>query len=441
MAGGKQQNNQQKRVGRRTASKHPQTKPGVFISHAQHDRPLVAALKDFLTKGIGVPKVRVFATSLPGYGVPAGKEWLDHIHDKVKRSHVAVLIVTREYLSSEFCMWELGAFWARDTFSFALVDPILDPAKLPVLISTNQYADITQKRVADLNEFRDQVLSRLDLSSPPGNLYIAQRTRFQKLAREQVPALRDKPSIRLVSLMQTERRARFAEATGTLHDVFHRMRDASFIAIEHDLHRNDQSIRDLHYSAFQDQLKHVLDALREFFVSATGQSQIRTCIKQLIVNDDDPDDMYVDDVARDSTSEITGRRVQTRVSQNTASKKLFMGEVRVFAANNVIEDWKRGKYTTARWNKLPKDPPYRSVLVWPIQKLFNGEHYRLGFLCVDSKAEGVFDIGRPPNGEGDDFGIGAAVADTLYEVLLPWLVDLNSLREHLHGSPRSPQSL
>ncbi len=43
---------------------------GLFISHAEVDKPLVDPFVDLLQTGIDVPRTSIFCTSLEGMGIP-----------------------------------------------------------------------------------------------------------------------------------------------------------------------------------------------------------------------------------------------------------------------------------------------------------------------------------------------------------------------------------
>jgi hypothetical protein len=93
-------------------------------------------------------------------------------------------------------------------------------------------------------------------------------------------------------------------------------------------------------------------------------------------------------------------------------------DMRCFLSNNLTKSFRKQNYRNPGIPEgfdVDKDPwplVYRSTLVWPIRKRdsrseVNAQQHLLGFLCVDSRARGVF-------WRRYDFDTGAIVADALY---------------------------
>jgi hypothetical protein len=95
----------------------------VFISHASSDRKAVEVLID-LVNGIGSGAVDVFCTSSPGFDIPVGNEFFQHIKELLRRSALIINFITPAFLRSDFCKLELGAAWAQGK-SFPMLAPPL----------------------------------------------------------------------------------------------------------------------------------------------------------------------------------------------------------------------------------------------------------------------------------------------------------------------------
>ena len=102
----------------------------VFISHAVKDRKLAAEMVTLIEEGIGVPEREIFCSSLKGYGIPAGKNFITYIKDQLLEPKVVVLLLTPAYFESKFCLSELGAAWIKSHAIF------------PVLVPPLQYSDV-----------------------------------------------------------------------------------------------------------------------------------------------------------------------------------------------------------------------------------------------------------------------------------------------------------
>lgn len=131
----------------------------VFISHAVKDNKLVAALVDLLEGGIGVPEEEIFCSSLDGYGIPTGDNFVTYIKNQIQEPKCVILLVTPCYFASNFCMSELGAAWAMSHTIFPiLVEPIGHSDVKDVLLGT-QVAKIADD--IKYNELRDYLLKEI----------------------------------------------------------------------------------------------------------------------------------------------------------------------------------------------------------------------------------------------------------------------------------------
>ena len=89
----------------------------VFVSHATIDRDLVAAIVDLIEDGIGVPESEIFCSSLDGYGIPTGENFINHVKAEIQEPKVVILVLTPSYFKSNFCLCEMGAAWVCSRFS------------------------------------------------------------------------------------------------------------------------------------------------------------------------------------------------------------------------------------------------------------------------------------------------------------------------------------
>src|SRR5664279_6143455 len=97
----------------------------LFVSHASVDKPLVAAFQHCLESGLGFTHSQVFCTSIPGQGVPSGKDFKSHIREQLESSDAAVMLITPNLYASPFCMWELGGIWVLAKKLIPIVVPPL----------------------------------------------------------------------------------------------------------------------------------------------------------------------------------------------------------------------------------------------------------------------------------------------------------------------------
>jgi hypothetical protein len=133
----------------------------IFISHAHRDKPLVDAFVDLLDTGLSVAPQDVFCTSLEGLSIPSGVNFIDHVKSKIQNPKIIILILSLNFLESQFCLCEMGAAWA---LSNDLIPIIIPPASHSDL--SNVLTGVQARRIdyeQDLNEIRDELIAKLEL--------------------------------------------------------------------------------------------------------------------------------------------------------------------------------------------------------------------------------------------------------------------------------------
>lgn len=91
----------------------------IFISHRSSDEEVAEMILDFL-KGCGIPGERIFCSSLPGNDV---KEKIGpEVKGQMKDAAIIILLLSKEYYESSFCLNEAGIAWYLD--DIATIIPI-----------------------------------------------------------------------------------------------------------------------------------------------------------------------------------------------------------------------------------------------------------------------------------------------------------------------------
>lgn len=149
--------------------------PGIFISHASRDRELVDELADLLKIGSGVPHNSIFNTDGAGAGVPSGVRFNEYIRSKVQGTGMVIAVLSPAFLSSAFCLAEIGAAWALQEDFFPLAVPGLDRSRFGGVL------DGVQVRFLDdpvaLAELHDRVSAKVE-QRVPTETWRAQQQRF-----------------------------------------------------------------------------------------------------------------------------------------------------------------------------------------------------------------------------------------------------------------------
>lgn len=126
----------------------------VFISHSSKDIEFILQLNDFLY-GLGIPKDKIFCSSIEGQGVKHGNRIEDTVKMYLSKSAIIIYVLSRNFLESQACMQELGVGWmsndSKKCFYFKLNDITMEEIK-GFLNTSYKFTMITQE---SLSEFID----------------------------------------------------------------------------------------------------------------------------------------------------------------------------------------------------------------------------------------------------------------------------------------------
>jgi len=147
--------------GREVKANNPNQKP-IFVSHAHDDKELVDAFVDLLVVGAGVRRDDIFCTSLEKMGVPPGENFVQFIKSQIQSPRIVLMVITRNYLQSRFCLCEMGACWALSHKGIPLlVDPI-GFEDLDGVITATQAVKLSDSLA--MSELKDFIAEQLGLS-------------------------------------------------------------------------------------------------------------------------------------------------------------------------------------------------------------------------------------------------------------------------------------
>ncbi|CAN5780050.1 hypothetical protein BH09VER1_BH09VER1_17630 [soil metagenome] len=97
----------------------------VFVSHAAADKEFAGRVVDMLVTAMGFTAKRIFCTSLEGMKIPPGKDFKTFIKEQIQSPKIVFLLISKNYVESQFCVAEAGASWAM---SHTVVPIIIPPA-------------------------------------------------------------------------------------------------------------------------------------------------------------------------------------------------------------------------------------------------------------------------------------------------------------------------
>jgi len=99
----------------------------IFISHCGKDIVAVEALVDLLGEVIHLSGNNLFCSSVHGFDVMLGKNFMDNIMEQYKENNLLVLyVLSFNYMDSPICLNEMGASWMTKTDSIGILLPGFD---------------------------------------------------------------------------------------------------------------------------------------------------------------------------------------------------------------------------------------------------------------------------------------------------------------------------
>lgn len=155
------------------------TTQNIFISHATHDCEIVEELVDLL-EVIGIPGEVIFCTSLDGYGIDLGENFLEAIRDEISGNTMVLFILSKAFYSSPFCLCEMGAAWVQAKDHIPILIPPLGFSDIKGVIPLTQGFRIDD--ALKMNLFKEKIESTFCVVEPIG-LTSWERKRDRGLAR------------------------------------------------------------------------------------------------------------------------------------------------------------------------------------------------------------------------------------------------------------------
>ena len=146
----------------------------VFISHAHSDQSAANRVLRLLCDATELRRDQVFCTSLPSQGVSSGLVWLSEVRTRLHNSALTVFLISRHFLESSFCCFELGAVWAITPESSSSRFPLLlddvDVGDLDPILSSWQCSTLSRTTLAELV---DRVTAHFKLPRPRSSVVTA----------------------------------------------------------------------------------------------------------------------------------------------------------------------------------------------------------------------------------------------------------------------------
>ena len=127
----------------------------VFISHASKDVKIAEDLIDLL-EAIGLTHEQIFCSSVPGYGIALGENFLEAIKQQLTGKDALILFVmTREFFESPISLCEMGAGWVLTREHIPIIVPPFDFNDMKGVIPLTQGLALTDP--LKLNELKEKI--------------------------------------------------------------------------------------------------------------------------------------------------------------------------------------------------------------------------------------------------------------------------------------------
>lgn len=147
----------------------------IFISHRAVDKDFADILADFLF-AIGVPRDKVFCSSLPGNDV--NENIPKEVKESLQNSCLNIAILSSDYYKSAYCLNEAGVFWIQNT-------PIITIG-LPEISQNNMVGFLDSYNIlrrfdveTDIAHICDIVCDVLDMKQPKSTALTTARQKLE----------------------------------------------------------------------------------------------------------------------------------------------------------------------------------------------------------------------------------------------------------------------
>lgn len=143
----------------------------VFISHSSHNKDIAEQLCVLLS-GIGVDKEKIFCSSIVGQGIDNGEKLNEAIANIISKSKLLIFLISYDFISSSYCMEELGVGWYlrqnEKAKCFYLVLPDVELSELQGFVNSkiDKFSFVSESHRDDLGLFAENICKLLGTKLP-----------------------------------------------------------------------------------------------------------------------------------------------------------------------------------------------------------------------------------------------------------------------------------
>jgi TIR domain len=197
----------------------------IFISHAAADKDIADAVLDLLNTAMNIDVTAdVFCSSIAETGIKPGADFTQFIKEQIQTPKVVLLLITQNYLASQFCLAEVGACWAKSHDIIPLlVEPVVF-ADMKAVLAGKQALRIDDK--ADWNVVLEAFKAALGINP---NINRWERKRDEVLSRIKALIPKQKPPAIVTMARYTELEARRSDANKEVVELEEKVRQLATV--------------------------------------------------------------------------------------------------------------------------------------------------------------------------------------------------------------------
>lgn len=143
----------------------------LFISHSSKDEHIVKLLVNLIKNAFPIPSDKIRCTSLAGYGLDIGAETINELRKEALEAKAFVAVLTRNALSSEFTMLEIGCRWGLgENKSFLPI--VCDKQGIDILKGPIRYLNVAMANdTSSIHDFVHALENVLDVKAQKTSSY------------------------------------------------------------------------------------------------------------------------------------------------------------------------------------------------------------------------------------------------------------------------------
>jgi formylglycine-generating enzyme required for sulfatase activity len=134
----------------------------IFISHSKKDKVFAKKIVDLLVRILG-ENVGILCTSLKGYGIPLGEDFLEAIKKWLNEDTIVIFLLTKNYYSSTISICEMGASWITAKKIYPILIPPMTYEDFKGVFPQSLAFHINDKY--DLTSFKNQIREEFEVKT------------------------------------------------------------------------------------------------------------------------------------------------------------------------------------------------------------------------------------------------------------------------------------